>query len=135
MLSIVFWLRLLVLFSCGLSLAQTNSAELYRFDDELLEQRYLNLIQELRCLVCQNQSIADSNAELAQDMRRKTYELVRQGYTRQQVADFMATRYGNFVLYDPPFNLATALLWLAPLALLLLAIAGAFRYVRQQRSQ
>ncbi len=135
MMSIVFWLRFLVLLSSGLSLTQTHAAELYRFDDQVLEQRYFSLIQELRCLVCQNQSIADSNAELAQDMRRRTYELVRQGYTRQQVADFMATRYGNFVLYDPPFNPATALLWFAPLALLVLAIVGVFRHVRQKRSQ
>ncbi len=130
--STAYWLRLILLCS-SLSLAQ--AAEQYQFSDPAQEHRYLNLVQELRCLVCQNQNIADSNAELAQDMRRKTYELVRQGYTRQQVADFMATRYGNFVLYDPPFNAATALLWIAPLILLLLAIAGVYRYIRQQRTR
>ncbi len=125
---ITFWLILL----CG-SLSLAQATEQYQFSDQAQEHRYLSLIQELRCLVCQNQNIADSNAELAQDMRRKTYELVRQGYTRQQVADFMAARYGNFVLYDPPFNAATALLWLAPLALLILAIVGVLRYIRQHK--
>lgn len=131
---IPLWLPLILL-SSSLSLAQPNSAEQYHFNNEAQARRYLSLIQELRCLVCQNQNIADSNAELAQDMRRKTYELVRQGYTRQQVADFMAERYGNFVLYDPPFNSATALLWFAPLVLLILATLGVFRYIRQQHTQ
>lgn len=130
--SIALWLRLILLGS-SLGPAQANPPEQYYFSDAAQEHQYLRLIQELRCLVCQNQSIADSNAELAQDMRRKTYELVQQGYTSQQVASFMAARYGNFVLYDPPFTVATALLWLAPLALLILATVGVFRYIRQQK--
>lgn len=104
------------------------------FTDPAQEKIYQALIHELRCLVCQNQTIGDSNAELAQDMRRKTYALIQQGYTKQQVADFMSQRYGDFVLYNPPFNITTAVLWLAPGLLLILALWLLLRYIRQHTS-
>lgn len=107
------------------------AVEQYSFSDPIQEQVYTSLIHELRCLVCQNQTIGDSNAELAQDMRRKTYELVQQGLSKQQVADFMAERYGDFVLYNPPFKGATAVLWVAPALLLLIAIGLLLRFIRR----
>jgi cytochrome c-type biogenesis protein CcmH len=92
--------------------------ETAQFDDPDKEARYKQLIAELRCLVCQNQNLADSNAELAQDMRRKTYALVQDGATIDDVVDYMVKRYGDFVLYRPPLNSSTLLLWVGPFAVL-----------------
>ena len=97
-----------------------------------LQQRYDRLINELRCLVCQNNSIADSNALLAADLRREVRELVLQGKTDAEILKFMTDRYGDFVLYRPPFAPRTWLLWLAPALLLIL---GAFIAVRIVRSR
>jgi cytochrome c-type biogenesis protein CcmH len=78
------------------------------------EQRYRSLIRELRCLVCQNQNIADSNADLAKDLRRQILEMIERGDSDQAIIDFMVARYGDFVLYRPPFKAITALLWVGP---------------------
>jgi cytochrome c-type biogenesis protein CcmH len=110
-----------------------SNVEVYRFDKPEQEKTYKALTEELRCLVCQNQNIADSNAELAQDMRRKTYELVSQGKSKQEVADYMAERYGDFVLYKPPFKASTAVLWIGPFALLLLGLWLLARTVRARQ--
>jgi len=87
--------------------------------DPVLEARVLRLSAELRCLVCQNQTIADSHADLAQDLRRQVREMLVRGDSDQQVIDYMTARYGDFVLYRPPFKATTALLWIGPLLLLL----------------
>jgi len=76
----------------------------------------------LRCLVCQNQTIADSNAGLAQDLRREVRQMLKQGKSEAQVREFMVTRYGDFILYRPPFKVTTLLLWLGPFVLLIAAI-------------
>jgi cytochrome c-type biogenesis protein CcmH len=86
--------------------------------DPALEQRVMLIAAELRCLVCQNQTIADSNAELAADLRNQVREKVRQGQSDGEIIDFMVARYGDFVLYRPPFKATTLLLWLGPLLLL-----------------
>lgn len=108
--------------------------ESLQFDTPQMEADYNVLIDELRCLVCQNQNLADSNAELAQDLRKQTYEMLQQGKSREQVVDFMVTRYGDFVLYRPPFKLTTLLLWLGPLVLLLIALTIVFVFFRKQQS-
>lgn len=110
------WLVVFLL-ACSVSTAYAK-IETYEFDDPEKTARYNILIQELRCLVCQNQNLADSNAELAQDLRLQTYEMVSQGKTVDQVVDYMVTRYGDFVLYRPPFNLTTFLLWVGPFIIL-----------------
>jgi cytochrome c-type biogenesis protein CcmH len=110
-------LLLLVSFSV---LADGNK-ELLTFESEDQRRLYAQLTAELRCPQCQNQNIADSNAVVAVDMREKTHELVQQGYSRQQVLDYMIDRYGNFVHYQPPLNRITIWLWLLP-ALVLLAL-------------
>jgi len=104
------WLLLIL---CLPLLAYAN-IEAYRFDDPDKEARYRVLIAELRCLVCQNQNLADSNAELAQDLRRQTYEMVQKGSSSEEVITYMVQRYGDFVLYRPPFRPSTALLWAGP---------------------
>jgi len=90
--------------------------------DPALEQRVMTLASELRCLVCQNQTIADSNAPLAEDLRNQVREKMRQGSSDSEILAYMVARYGDFVLYRPPFKLTTALLWFGPLLLL----AGGF---------
>lgn len=95
------------------------SIEAYEFDSTEMEADYNQLIDELRCLVCQNQNLAGSDADLARDLRRETYEMLQQGKSPQQVVDFMVARYGDFVLYRPQFKASTYLLWLGPFLLLL----------------
>jgi cytochrome c-type biogenesis protein CcmH len=95
-----------------------------------LQERYERLINELRCLVCQNNTIADSNAGLAADLRREVRELLIAGKTDKEILSFMTERYGDFVLYRPPFVPRTWLLWLAPALLLLLGAFIAVRIVR-----
>ncbi len=93
--------------------------EAYQFDSPQMETEYNRLIDELRCLVCQNQNLAGSDAELAHDLRRETYEMLRQGKSPEQVVEFMVARYGDFVLYRPQFKPTTYLLWLGPFLLML----------------
>lgn len=93
------------------------------FQDPALQARYKELITELRCLVCQNQSIAESNAELAQDLRRETRAMLRQGATDAEIVEFMVARYGDYVLYRPPLKGSTVFLWVGPF-LLLFGAAG-----------
>jgi len=95
------------------------------------EARYQWLTEELRCVVCQNQSIADSNAELAQDMRDLIRQMIVDGKTNEDITGFLVERYGDFVLYNPPMKLTTYLLWLGPLGLLLSGIALVIVFVRR----
>lgn len=101
------------------------------FSDPALQQRYNNLLDELRCLVCQNQSLADSHAELAQDLRDEVHRMVAEGNDSQAVVEFMVARYGDFVLYRPPFKASTWVLWLAPP---LLFLAAGIAFTRRSRS-
>lgn len=96
--------------------------EAQTFDSPGLEQRYNTLIKEFRCLVCQNQSLADSDADLAKDLRQKTADMLRAGQSDAQIRSFMQERYGDFVLYRTPFTSYTAFIWIAPLIALLLGL-------------
>ena len=104
--------------------------EAHNFDDKEKEGLYKELIRELRCLVCQNQNLADSNAELALDLRQQTYEMVQGGSSKEDVVDYMVQRYGDFVLYRPPFRASTLLLWLGPFIILTFAVLGLLKYIR-----
>jgi cytochrome c-type biogenesis protein CcmH len=101
-------------------------------DDKGLERRVTSLAHELRCLVCQNQTLADSSAPLAQDLRNQIREQLKAGKTERDVIDFMVARYGDFVLYRPPFKATTAALWTGPFLLLAL---GAWLLVRRVRTK
>ncbi len=103
------------------------------FDDPALQGRYETIIRELRCLVCQNETIADSNADLAADLRREIREMIAAGKSDDEIRDFMTQRYGDFVLYRPPFKATTALLWLGPLALIGLGAVVFFLVVRRPK--
>ena len=100
--------------------------------DPVAEKRLLELSNELRCLVCQNQTIADSNAELAVDLRREIRGMIQAGKTNLEIIDFMVVRYGDFVLYRPPVKGITLLLWGGPIALMLIGFFIMQRYLRQR---
>lgn len=93
-----------------------------RFEDPVMEERYRGLIHELRCMVCQNQSIAESNADLAQDLREQVAEMLHEGRTDEEILSYMTDRYGDFVRYDPPVNQRTWLLWGGPFILLVIGL-------------
>lgn len=94
----------------------------FEFKDAIQAQRYQRLTAELRCMVCQNQSLADSHADLAQDMRDEVFRMLNEGRTDEEIVGFLVQRYGDFVLYRPPVSGTTSLLWFGPL--LLFALAG-----------
>ncbi len=95
---------------------------------------YDSLTAELRCLVCQNQTIADSNAELAADLRRQVYEMLEKGQSKEAILQFMTDRYGDFVLYKPPFKAKTGLLWLGPALFLVLGLLAVFWVIKQKKA-
>lgn len=94
--------------------------ELHEFDTPEQEQQFKELNNTLRCPKCQNNTIGDSNAELALDLRQKVYEMTKEGKSKQEIVDYMVARYGNFVTYNPPFTPATSILWFGPLLIVLL---------------
>jgi cytochrome c-type biogenesis protein CcmH len=116
----------------GAALAQ--SAEIAH-PDPATEARLKGLAEELRCLVCQNQTIADSSAPLALDLRNQIRVQIAQGRTDDQIRDYMVQRYGDFVLYKPPFKATTAILWLAPFLLIVAGAIALFRIVRRRRTE
>jgi cytochrome c-type biogenesis protein CcmH len=101
--------------------------EEFTFEDPARGQEFRELIDEIRCLVCQNESLAGSQAELAQDLREEVYRMFQEGKTRDEIVDFLVARYGDFVLYDPPLKPSTYVLWFGPF---LLISVGAFFLVR-----
>lgn len=103
-----------------------------RLHDPALEARAQHIMKQLRCLVCQNQSIVESDAGLAVDLRAIVREQVRAGQSDNQIIDFMTSRYGDWILLKPPFKATTAILWLGPVFLLLMGAFFVFRYVRQK---
>jgi cytochrome c-type biogenesis protein CcmH len=114
---------LIVLSTLWLFLSPAHAAiEVLKFKDQATEAEYKNLIKQLRCLVCQNQNLADSDADLAKDLRQETYEMMTQGKTKEQVIEYMVNRYGDFVLYNPPLKSNTLLLWGGPFVLLFLVL-------------
>lgn len=110
-----------------------NATEVRQFDNAQQQQLYHQLINELRCPKCQNQTIADSNAPLAKDLRDRTAEMVQAGQSRQQIIDYMVARYGDFVHYQPPLTLATSVLWWGPAVIVLIGLATIVVLVRRQR--
>ena len=121
-----------LLFCAGQSLARI---EAYQFDTPAEEARYQQLVEELRCLVCQNQNLADSNAELAQDMRQLTYEMIKRGASDEEIVTFMVERYGDFVLYRPPVRRSTLFLWAGPFVILAAGLGILLVYIRGRGRQ
>ena len=107
--------------------------EAFKFDSKAEELHFKDLIEELRCLVCQNQSLADSDAELAHDLRAEVYDMIQAGKSDEEIVTFLVARYGDFVLYKPPVKPSTWLIWFGPFVLLLIAAFVLLRAVRRQK--
>lgn len=122
-------LLLLLLLTCG-PLWAKEAAPLA--EDPAVEQRLIAISEELRCLVCQNESLAGSRADLALDLRRELRGLIKQGKTDAEIREFMVSRYGDFVLYRPPVKPTTWLLWLGPFVLVIVGIAALLNYLRKR---
>lgn len=102
------------------------------FKDRAEEARFQQLTRQLRCLVCQNENLADSNADLARDLRHQVFDLMRQGKSDAQIKQYLVDRYSDFVLYDPPVQGSTLLLWFGPLAILLAGAAVVVVTIRKR---
>jgi len=126
-----FWLI------CLMTISLTSVAggiDPYAFESKEQEAVYKEIIEELRCLVCQNQNIAGSNAELAQDLRRQAYEMILEGKSKEAIYTYMVDRYGDFVLYQPPVKRSTLVLWVGPFVILLVGV-GVMILVIRRRTQ
>lgn len=129
------FISLLFLLSTFVFCAAAEEAVSRSFENEQQRETYQQLIKELRCPKCQNQNIADSNAPLAEDMRDKSYEMLKAGKSKQEIIEFMVDRYGNFVHYKPPFTAATAVLWFGPVVILIIGIGVAVLLTRKKKEQ
>ena len=123
------WLLCVVLLGANLVMAK-EAVPLA--DDPLVEQRLIAISEELRCLVCQNESLAGSRAELAQDLRREIRGLIKQGRTDDEIKTFLVSRYGDFVLYRPPVKPSTWLLWAGPFGLAVVGVVALMLYLRRR---
>ncbi|HTY99581.1 MAG TPA: cytochrome c-type biogenesis protein [Rhodocyclaceae bacterium] len=120
---------LLALFACGVLLAK-EAAPLA--EDEAVEKRMIGITEDLRCLVCQNESLAGSHADLAEDLRREVRGLIKQGKSDQEIKDYLVDRYGDFVLYKPPVKATTWLLWGGPFLFMIGGVAALVFYLRRR---
>jgi cytochrome c-type biogenesis protein CcmH len=122
-------------FALGWILSAHAAIDPYEFDTAAQRERYRHFIEEMRCPKCQNQNLAGSDAPIATDLRRELHRLLLEGRSDREITDYMVARYGEFILYDPPFDKKTALLWLAPF--LFLAIGGVVLLVivRRRRAE
>ena len=123
-----------LLFTLCIPALSLASLETLNFANPQQETRYKKIIAELRCLVCQNQNLADSNADLAKDLRKKTHAMILANQSDAQIIDFMVARYGDFVRYRPPFKPSTILLWISPALLLVLGLGILWRVTGRSRN-
>lgn len=127
----ILFTAVFLLFQLSASAAPMES---YEFESEAQEKTFQNLSEELRCLVCQNQSIAESNADLANDLRAEIHKLLLAGNNEAEIKAFMVDRYGDYVLYDPPFKPLTWLLWIGPVVIFLIGLFYARGFIARQNS-
>jgi len=127
-------IRLIVLLGLLISFAVFTAAkEAQPNEDPQIEQRMKTLTEQLRCLVCQNETLADSRADLAEDLRKEIREQMKAGKSDQEIIAFLTQRYGDFVLYKPPIKSTTYLLWFGPFAFLIIGVIVLYRYVRHRK--
>lgn len=127
--------KLTGIFFLLITLAYSSFAaqDFYTFNSPAQQKQFETLISNLRCLVCQNQTIAESNAPLAMDLRNQIYEKIRQGQPSTQILDYLVARYGNFILYKPPLNSLTLGLWFGPFLVLIAGIGYLLHYLKKSR--
>jgi len=128
--------KLILLIAVTFSLSTVAAPiETFKFDSPETEKVFHKLSEELRCLVCQNQNIAESNADLAKDLRLEIYTMLSDGKSEDEIVDFMVQRYGDYVLYRPPFNPMTWLLWFGPAIVFAFGLVFVVRYIKSQSSK
>lgn len=120
---------ILLLIPCAMAIA---AEDFYLFKNAADQERFQTLTTELRCLVCQNQNLAESNAALAADLRDKVFQQINQGKSNQEIINYLITRYGDFILYRPPVNMVTAGLWFGPILVLLLGVTYLIFYIKKK---
>ena len=131
-------MRYFIHFVFGILLIQAPFAESIEasiFETEEQQSRYTQLIEDIRCPVCQGQSIGGSNSGLAKDLREKVREMILDGRSDPEIYSYMVERYGDFVVYKPPINIKTYLLWFAPLFILILSLIFLFRSTRRNKEK
>jgi cytochrome c-type biogenesis protein CcmH len=109
--------------------------EYYHFETPTEQHNFDQLTTELRCLVCQNQNLAESNAPLANDLRKQIYDQIKQGQSKQKIIDYLVSRYGDFILYRPPLNAVTVGLWFGPLLLLIAGLSYLLFYLHKNKKR
>jgi len=127
-------MRAFLLLLCAVTLPTIAAIDVHEFDSVEQEQQFKELSATLRCPKCQNNSIGDSNAILAQDLRQKVYEMLKAGKSEQEIIDYMIARYGNFVTYNPPVTPVTSVLWLGPLAVIVIGFGFIFIRSRKRKA-
>jgi cytochrome c-type biogenesis protein CcmH len=127
-----YWLSFFLVMQCALASYAGDAAPLA--DDPVVEQRLVIIAEDLRCLVCQNESLAGSRAELAMDLRREVRTLIKAGKSDSEIKEFLVSRYGDFVLYQPPMKPSTWLLWFGPLILLFGSIWYLIKIIRRNQN-
>ncbi len=130
---IIYFLSVLMIWFFA-SMSSYAADELMQFSNENERERYYQLINELRCPKCQNQNLADSDAPIATDLRNELFRLLQDDYSNTDIIDFMTTRYGEFVLYNPPFNWHTVILWVLPLAVFVVGSGFLLRLILQKKT-
>jgi cytochrome c-type biogenesis protein CcmH len=125
-------LRSLLALLLALVATSATAIDALPFRDRHEERRFQMLVEELRCMVCQNQNLADSDAFLAKDLRREVLEMMHAGKSDTEIRDFLVQRYGDFVLYNPPMKPVTWALWFGPLAIVLAGMAGIVAMIRRK---
>jgi cytochrome c-type biogenesis protein CcmH len=127
--------KLLSIFPLLMTLAYPSFAaqDFYEFSSPAQQQRFESLTNHLRCLVCQNQTLAESNAPLATDLRDQIYQQVQHGQSNQQIIDYLVARYGDFILYQPPLNTLTLGLWFGPFLILIAGLSYLLYYLKKSK--
>ncbi len=127
--------RLAILFFAVLCCVQVRAAiDPYQFENETQRERYQHFIEEMRCPKCQNQNLAGSDAPIAKDLRHELQRLLKEGKSDGEIVDYMVARYGEFILYEPPFDKKTAVLWLAPVVFVVIGLAILMSVARRRSS-
>ena len=128
-------MKCIIVFLMGICIGLANAGEASPMaEDPVVEARLVHISQELRCMVCQNESLSSSRAELADDLRREVRDLIRANKSDQEIKDFLVSRYGDFVLYRPEVKPLTWVLWFGPFVVLLIAAIFMWVYLRQRRA-
>ncbi len=125
-----FFIFIMLCLSVGLCANKANAEDIYPFNSAPQENQFQTILHDLRCVVCQNQNLADSNANIAQGLRGEVYRLIKEGKSNDDIIAYMVARYGDYILFKPPFKKVTYFLWFAPCLLILL---GFFIFSRCRR--